>query len=77
VVSAAVPVNQFHPLPSEPLKCFDLRRIDDVLNDASDHDGRLAQDGSCRCFNSGVHIGGVALMLDTWTQTRSLRSVRS
>jgi hypothetical protein len=28
-------------------------------------------------FNSGVHIGDVAFMLSTWTQTRSLRSVLS
>ena len=31
---------------------------------------------SGRGFTVGVHIGGVGPMLGTWTQTRSLRSVR-
>ncbi len=35
----------------------------------------LARDDPCPDSNSGVHYRRVALMLDAWTQTRSLRSV--
>src|SRR5204862_442451 len=43
VVAAAVPVDQLHPPPGEALEGVGLRRIDDVLDDAGDHDGRLAR----------------------------------
>ena len=45
MVSAAMPVDQLHPPPGEALEGVGLRRIDDVLDDAGDHDGRLARSG--------------------------------
>jgi len=45
VVPAAMPVDQLHPPPGEALEGVGLRRIDDVLDDAGDHDGRLASAG--------------------------------
>jgi hypothetical protein len=43
MVAAALPVNQFHPPPGEAFEGVDLRRIDDILDDAGDHGDRLAQ----------------------------------
>jgi hypothetical protein len=45
MVAAAVPVDQLHPPPGEALEGVGLRRVDDVLDDAGDHDGRLAKGG--------------------------------
>jgi hypothetical protein len=36
-VNAAMYVNQFHPPAAKALEGLDLGRIDNVLNDASDH----------------------------------------
>jgi hypothetical protein len=43
MVVAAMAVDQIHPPPGEALEGVGLRRIDDVLDDAGDHDGRLAK----------------------------------
>jgi len=37
MVHASVQIDQLHPPMSEPLKCIDLRWIDDVLDYAGDH----------------------------------------
>jgi len=38
-----MPVDQLHPPPGEALEGIGLRRIDDVLDDAGDQEGRLAR----------------------------------
>lgn len=40
-MGAAVCIDEFDPAPSEPLERVDLRRIDDVLDNASDQLGHL------------------------------------
>jgi hypothetical protein len=38
-----MPVDQLHPPPGEALEGVGLRRIDNVLDDAGDHAGRVAR----------------------------------